>query len=48
VGQMMHQLGQDQAVSDPAFGEATERLMKGENPERIDADLGSSLTGGGE
>jgi putative FmdB family regulatory protein len=48
VGQMMHQLGQDQALNDPAFGEATERLMKGENPERIDADLGSSLAGGSE
>lgn len=45
VGQMMHQLGQDQVASDPAFAEATERLMKGENPARIEADLGGSLSG---
>ncbi len=38
---MMHQLGQDEAVSDPAFSEVTERLMKGDDPERIEADLGS-------
>lgn len=46
VGQMMHQLGQDEAVSDPAFGEVTERLMKGEDPERIESDLGGALSGG--
>lgn len=40
LGQMMHQLGQDEAVSDPAFGEVTKRLMKGEDPGRIEADLG--------
>ncbi len=42
VGRMMHDLGQDQAVTDPAFGEITNRLMKGEDPARIDADLGSA------
>lgn len=42
VGEMMHELGQDEAISDPAFGEVTERLMKGEAPEKIDADLSSS------
>lgn len=42
VGMMMHQLGQDEAVNDPAFGEITERLMKGDDPERIEADLGDS------
>ena len=42
VGRMMHDLGQDEAVSDPAFGEVTSRLMKGEAPERIEADLGSA------
>ena len=50
VGRMMHQLGQDEAVSDPAFGEITERLMKGDDPERIEADLGDAggdLGGGG-
>ena len=42
LGSMMHQLGQDEAVSDPAFGEVTERLMKGEDPERIESDLGGA------
>jgi putative FmdB family regulatory protein len=44
VGSMMHELGQDEAISDPAFGEITERLMKGDDPERIEADLGDSLS----
>ena len=44
VGRMMHELGQDEAVSDPAFGEITERLMKGDDPERIEADLGSAAS----
>jgi len=42
VGRMMHEVGQDEAVSDPAFGEITKRLMKGDDPGRIEADLGSS------
>ncbi len=42
LGRMMHQLGQDEAVSDPAFGEVTERLMKGDAPEHIEADLGGA------
>ena len=42
LGQMMHQLGQDEAVSDPSFGEITERLMKGDDPARIEADLGNA------
>lgn len=45
LGTMMHQLGQDQTVSDPAFGEITERLMKGDDPGRIEADLGGLSTG---
>ena len=45
VGTMMQQLGQDEAVSDPAFGEITERLMKGDDPERIEADLGNIDSG---
>ena len=50
LGQMMHQLGQDEAISDPAFGEVTERLMKGEDPARIESDLGgtSGATGSGD
>jgi putative FmdB family regulatory protein len=47
LGSMMHQLGQDQAVNDPAFGEVTERLMKGDDPERIERDLGAALDTGG-
>ncbi|MEO8395817.1 MAG: FmdB family zinc ribbon protein [Chloroflexota bacterium] len=42
VGRMMHEVGQDEALGDPAFGEITERLMKGEAPERIEADLGAA------
>lgn len=44
VGKMMHQLGQDEAINDPAFGEITERLMKGDDPGRIEADLGGADT----
>lgn len=47
LGQMMQQLGQDEALSDPAFGEITERLVKGEDPGRIEADLGSAGGSGG-
>jgi putative FmdB family regulatory protein len=47
LGQMMHQLGQDEAVSDPAFGEVTKRLMKGDDPGRIEADLGDAKGLGG-
>jgi putative FmdB family regulatory protein len=42
LGTMMHQLGQDQTVNDPAFGEITERLRKGEDPARIEADMGGA------
>lgn len=45
VGRMMHELGQDEAISDPAFNEMTQRLMKGDDPAKIDADLGGSLGG---
>jgi hypothetical protein len=48
LGQMMHQLGQDEAMSDPAFGEITERLMKGDDPARIEADLGDTSSDSGE
>jgi len=40
VGEMFHELGADQAVNDPAFGELTERLRKGESPESIERDVG--------
>ena len=42
LGRMMQQVGQDEAVNDPAFGEITERLMKGDDPERIESDLGAA------
>ena len=45
VGRMMHELGQDEAINDPAFGEVTKRLMKGDDPEKIEADLGDALGG---
>ncbi|HVU11664.1 MAG TPA: FmdB family zinc ribbon protein [Phototrophicaceae bacterium] len=44
VGRMMHELGQDQAVGDPAFGEITDRLMKGEDPARIESDLSGTAS----
>jgi len=42
VGRMMHEVGQDQALNDPAFSDVTQRLIKGEAPERIEADLSSA------
>lgn len=40
VGRMMHELGQDEALSDPAFNEVTQRLMRGDDPAKIDTDIG--------
>ncbi|MDZ4765952.1 MAG: zinc ribbon domain-containing protein [Chloroflexota bacterium] len=42
VGRMMHELGQDEVVSDPAFNDVTQRLMRGDDPAKIDADIGGS------
>lgn len=39
VGRMMHQLGQDEAIDDPMMQEVAGRLMKGDDPERIERDL---------
>jgi putative FmdB family regulatory protein len=39
VGHMMHQLGQEEAINDPMMQEVAGRLMKGEDPERIERDL---------
>lgn len=50
VGQMMHQLGQDEGLNDPVMQEVAGRLMKGEDPERIERDLeaqGVDLDGAG-
>lgn len=45
VGHMMHQLGADQGLDDPAMQEVSERLIKGEDPDHIEADLGDALGG---
>jgi len=42
VGEMFHELGADQGIDDPAFGEITERLRGGDSPEAIERDLGVS------
>ena len=39
VGRMMHELGQDEGMDDPAMQEVAGRLMKGDDPERIERDL---------
>lgn len=39
VGRMMHQLGQDEAIDDPTMQEVAGRLMKGDDPDRIERDL---------
>lgn len=40
VGDMFHEVGGDAALNDPAFGEITDRLRKGDSPENIERDLG--------
>lgn len=42
VGTMMQQLGQDQTLADPVTREATERLLRGESPERVERELGDA------
>jgi putative FmdB family regulatory protein len=39
VGHMMNQLGQDEGMNDPVMQEVAGRLMKGDDPERIERDL---------
>jgi putative FmdB family regulatory protein len=48
VGRMFQEVGADGALDDPAFGEVTDRLMRGESPESIEADIGDTLGGGEE
>lgn len=43
VGEMFQQVGGDEAMSDPQMAEVTQRLMRGESPEHIEADIGGSL-----
>ena len=45
VGQMMRQLGQDESGLGDAYHEVTDRLIKGENPDSIEHDLGPALGG---
>lgn len=40
LGQMMHQLGQDEVVNNPAFGAVTERLGQGDAPASSASDQG--------
>ncbi|MDX2159976.1 MAG: zinc ribbon domain-containing protein [bacterium] len=39
VGRMIHEVGGDQALNDPAMADAASRLMKGDNPEKVERDL---------
>lgn len=43
VGEMMRQLGQDEAGLGDTYNEVTERLLKGESPDKIEQDLGPVL-----
>jgi putative FmdB family regulatory protein len=40
VGEMFHEVGGDAAAGDPAFREITDRLRKGDDPGKIERDLG--------
>ncbi|MBE2182050.1 MAG: zinc ribbon domain-containing protein [Anaerolineae bacterium] len=44
VGEMMQQVGQDEVMGDPVTREVTERLIKGDKPEKIEKDIGPDLT----
>ncbi len=39
LGTMMEQLGQDKVISDPAFHDVSKRLINGEDPGKIEAEL---------
>ena len=43
VGEMMRQLGQDEEGLGDTYNEVTNRLLKGESPEKIERDLGPAL-----
>lgn len=49
VGEMMRQLGQDEAGLGDTYNQVTERLLKGDSPDKIERDLGPALDnlGGG-
>ncbi len=42
VGRLMHEVGQDAVLDDPAMADAAKRLMKGESVEKVEADLSAS------
>jgi putative FmdB family regulatory protein len=42
IGRMFEQVGQDEALADPTMREVGERLMNGESPGRIEADLNAA------
>ncbi len=42
IGRLFEQAGQDQALDDPTMRDVGERLLKGESPGRIEADLASA------
>ncbi len=42
IGRMFEEVGQDQALDDPAMRDVGKRLMNGESPERIERDLDSA------
>lgn len=44
VGKMMQQVGQDEVMGDPVTREVTERLIKGDKPEKIEKDIGSDIS----
>lgn len=46
VGRMMQQVGQTEGGLDPMMQDVSERLLKGENPEHIERDLGDAGLGG--
>lgn len=43
VGEMFQQVGGDAAASDPAMSQVTDRLLRGDSPERIERDMGDAL-----
>ncbi|MBK8024195.1 MAG: zinc ribbon domain-containing protein [Chloroflexi bacterium] len=45
VGEMFQQVGGDQAMQDPQMAQVTERLLRGDSPERIESDLGPAPSG---
>lgn len=47
VGEMFRQVGGEEAMNDPQMSEVTDRLLRGESPERIERDMGGALPDSG-